>query len=495
MTRSGSRSQGTWYQYSVDLTAYADQTGYVAIRHFNCSDEFLLLVDDITIVQPGINPDPTWTSVSNVVSPYTLTGLRSGTSYMAVVRSLCDIDSYGEWSEPILFTTESGNAFFTDGNWNEGANWSCATVPTGNDVDVIIAADAIIPAGYVAVVNDIEITGGGSITIEDGGQLVANCNVFATIKKNIIGYGAYNTNTNLGYYLIALPTTIGVSPSNIGLLTTPAEKYDLYSWNRTADYEEWQNYKQGSFSLYNEMGYLYANVNDVEMSITGTLRRSNSNVLWTPPYDSDHHGFNLYGNPFPCNAHIIGRLPYYKMNANGNGFEIVSGWVTIAPMEGFFLESTMENQNRGIQRDEPSGKGSQSGQIDIKLCQNTVTIDNVLVVFEDRETEGVGKLVFDENSSSIALQREGKDYGALFAQSSGEVPVSFVAKTDGSYTLSFAIEGVSFSYLHLVDNLTGENVDLLDTAALRQAQGPLTYTFEAHSGDPVSRFTIVYEVK
>ena len=415
---------------------------------------------------------------------------------MAVVRSICDIDSYGEWSEPILFTTESGNVLFTDGNWNEGANWSCATVPTGDDVDVIIAADAIIPAGYVAVVNNIEIIGDRSITIEDGGQLVANCNVYATIKKNITGYGAGSTNTNLGYYLIASPTAMDVNPINIGLITTPAESYDLYSWNRTADYEEWQNYKQRTFWLYNEMGYLYANVNDMEMSITGTLRRSNTNVTWNPPYDPDHHGFNLYGNPFPCNAHIIGHLPYYKMNANGSGFEIVSGWVTIAPMEGFFLESTMENQNRGIQRDEPSSKGSQSGQIDIKLSQNTSrgseTIDNVLVVFEDRETDGVGKLVFNENSSSIALPREGKDYGALFAQVSGEVPVSFVAKTDGSFTLSFATEGVSFSYLHLVDKLTGEDIDLL---VPEPVEGPASYTFDAHAGDPVSRFTIIYEVK
>ena len=51
-SRSG-RAQGNWYEYTVDLSAYAGQTGYVAIRHFNCHDMFYLDVDDITITDPN----------------------------------------------------------------------------------------------------------------------------------------------------------------------------------------------------------------------------------------------------------------------------------------------------------------------------------------------------------------------------------------------------------------------------------------------------------
>ena len=50
-SRSG-REQGNWYEYTVDLSAYSGM-GYVAIRHFNCSDMFYLNVDDITIGEPG----------------------------------------------------------------------------------------------------------------------------------------------------------------------------------------------------------------------------------------------------------------------------------------------------------------------------------------------------------------------------------------------------------------------------------------------------------
>lgn len=43
----GTRDQGTWHQYTINLSNYAGQTGYIAIRHFNCSDLFYLNVDDI----------------------------------------------------------------------------------------------------------------------------------------------------------------------------------------------------------------------------------------------------------------------------------------------------------------------------------------------------------------------------------------------------------------------------------------------------------------
>ena len=42
-------SNGIWYEYTVDLSDYAGYTGYVAIRHFNCYDQWLLCVDDIAI--------------------------------------------------------------------------------------------------------------------------------------------------------------------------------------------------------------------------------------------------------------------------------------------------------------------------------------------------------------------------------------------------------------------------------------------------------------
>lgn len=43
----------SWHEYTVDLSAYSGM-GYIAIRHYNCYDQHLLYVDDVTIVEGEI---------------------------------------------------------------------------------------------------------------------------------------------------------------------------------------------------------------------------------------------------------------------------------------------------------------------------------------------------------------------------------------------------------------------------------------------------------
>lgn len=57
-----------WVERTVDLSAYAGQTVYIAFRHHNCSDMYWLLIDDITV------------EVGNVVS-VNCTGNGSGVVY------------------------------------------------------------------------------------------------------------------------------------------------------------------------------------------------------------------------------------------------------------------------------------------------------------------------------------------------------------------------------------------------------------------------------
>ncbi|MBR5169613.1 MAG: DUF2436 domain-containing protein [Muribaculaceae bacterium] len=49
---------GNWYNYTVDLSAYTGQK-YVAIRHFNSYDQYILCLDDVTIVEANTTPGPT----------------------------------------------------------------------------------------------------------------------------------------------------------------------------------------------------------------------------------------------------------------------------------------------------------------------------------------------------------------------------------------------------------------------------------------------------
>ncbi len=44
-------------KYTVDLSAYAGQTGYIAIRHYNSTDQFCLVVDDVTYTPANLTPE------------------------------------------------------------------------------------------------------------------------------------------------------------------------------------------------------------------------------------------------------------------------------------------------------------------------------------------------------------------------------------------------------------------------------------------------------
>ena len=43
-------TNGTWYEYTVDLSSFSGM-GYIAIHHFDCYDQWILGLDDITIVE------------------------------------------------------------------------------------------------------------------------------------------------------------------------------------------------------------------------------------------------------------------------------------------------------------------------------------------------------------------------------------------------------------------------------------------------------------
>ena len=76
------REQSNWKYYEVDLSTYSGQ-GYVAIRHFDCSDEFMLNIDDITICENGS------IIIENVTSPYTITNLNPETEYTYLIEGDC----------------------------------------------------------------------------------------------------------------------------------------------------------------------------------------------------------------------------------------------------------------------------------------------------------------------------------------------------------------------------------------------------------------------
>ena len=321
-------------------------TKYIAIQ---CTSyrKYYLFIDDITVGNEAIGGQ--WMTKTTTETEAQLINLNGGTQYEVQVRSDCNPDG---WCNIITFETELDGTmvFVAEGDWDDGDNWIPQGIPA-LDSKVIIRADATVPSGCVAEANRI-LFEGTTLTIEDGGQLKVNSDITATIKKDIVGYGSDNAQTNMGFFLIAIPTTDPITAADASLLTAD-NNYDLFGWDRTATNEEWHNYKKDMFPLSNGMGYLYANQGNREMNITATLRRSSLPVTLTPAYDEEHGGWNLYGNPFPCEAYLSTDdegMVFYRLV--GNEFVLITG--AIAPLEGFFVVATAANQTFTISREAPA---------------------------------------------------------------------------------------------------------------------------------------------
>ncbi len=100
--------------------------------------------------------------------------------------------------------------------------------------------------------------------------------------------------------------------------------------------------------------------------------------------------------------------------------------------------------------------------------------------------EGIGmeKYTLDgDKGSKIALWQEGQDFAVAYTDGQNELPLSFKAAKNGTYSISIEANSLDLDYLHLIDNLTGADIDLLSTPS---------YTFETQTTDYASRFRLLF---
>ena len=402
---------------------------------------------------------------------------------------------------PYYATMETGNKVFaTAGEWGTSSNWIPAGAPMLTD-NVILRANVTIESGCIALADKITLEGTPTptITIEDGGQLLANSLLNATVKKTITGYGDGLAETNKGYHLIAtptvqaIPTTAGLITDDLGsTATTETSTYDLYEWNATAT-AQWKNYRDNVFSLTNAKGYLYASRNGVDVTFSGGLLNNATPKTVNLTYNTSAAAgkWNLIGNPFVCNANIsIGdnaTVNYYKIGTGDEDGTLVAASGPIAPMEGIFVKATAENQQATFTRVEPNmSTNNKDGILEIAL-NNTNNrgmnrIDNARVRFgEGNELE---KFQLNGGSSKVYIPQDGTDYAVVYSKGEGRMPVNVKVAKTGEYTISFSNEDVEFDYLHLIDNFTGADIDLLIDES---------YSFTASTKDKENRFILVFK--
>ena len=325
--------------------------------------------------------------------------------------------------------------------------------------------------------------------------------IYPWLQKSIEGYGEDSGN----WHFIASPRVANITPTAVAKMITGA--YDLYRFDQS-EFLEWRNYEFSqntpSFRLVNGQGYLYANQEDVNLIFKGNFNEDETKEV-ALAYTEDNptiamRGWNLVGNPFPVSAYAD--RSYYVMNEDGTGLEpvAVSMETAIPACTGVMVKAEATGESVTFSKTVPEAAGNQ-GVLQIAVAQanqrgastGSATVDKAIVSFN--AGDALEKFVFNADNAQLYIPQGGKDYAIAYAEKLGEMPLNFKAMKNGEYTLAVNLENVEIEYLHLIDNLTGADVDLVP---LLRGQGglndPATYTFTAKTSDYASRFRLVFSV-
>lgn len=327
----------------------------------------------------------------------------------------------------------------------------------------------------LTVTGSLTNTNADNLILEDGAQLIHHSDgVKATVKRSITTY----TSDSDGWYTIAAPFT-EFSPTQVA-----TGSYDLYAYDEDGE-KEWINYKAHltDFPITQTNGYLYAHSPSTTINMTGTLNNGDFTETVNLSYGNSQEsikGYNLLGNPtthditFTKSANVSDGYYYLE---NGDQW-VYSASNTVPSGRGFLVKAEAPEQSVTL------NQTSREKTTDSFLC---IKIDNQKTYVKMGEGVSMPLLDFKGKRSNTYLIRNGQPYIMLVKDDKNEIPVCFKAPKDGEYTLTVSTTPNSQlatpNYLHLVDNLTGADIDLLQTP---------NYSFNALADDYESRFKLVF---
>ena len=280
------------------------------------------------------------------------------------------------------------------------------------------------------------------------------------------------------WYFVSSP--IGtVSPDDVYQMT-PEDQYALYFFDQNGDTEskEWINYKGSTFDLDAGKGYLYANQEGCTLIFTGPAHSTDDLEVGLVYNDeADLPGYNLIGNPYSVRAYFTEPRDFYVID---NGSVGVAERTYIEPMEGVLVVAENGDDDAITFTTEQPTKGSKGITLNISQNRGSVIDRAIVRMGEGRQ---LPKFQLFGNNTKLYIPQGNQDYAVVQSAGQGELPVNFRAAENGTYTININAESVDMNYLHLIDNMTGMDVDLLQTPS---------YTFEANTTDYESRFKLVF---
>lgn len=298
-----------------------------------------------------------------------------------------------------------------------------------------------------------------------------------------------------------------------------------YDKNKTSPYKGTTFFDDNQLSnsyLIPGKGYLAA-VNDREVLLQSYGILSSGDVkirISNAANDGESRkGYNLIGNPYQSYLDFeqfltINATPlagdYYgsylvfdaKENAycqykgeSSKGSKAASRYINMH--QGFFVVNSTVNSNKYVEvkftnamRTNTPGDGFRNEAPAYPLvnlvARNSEDQGDIAVVELGRPiTEGAVKMKeASSGDAKVSFCYDYQEYAILFlAEETNEIPVHFECGEDSEYTLSWNTANADFSYLHLIDNKTGVDVDMLVSEG---------YSFTASPDDYKSRFKMVF---
>ena len=382
--------------------------------------------------------------------------------------------------------------------WNTPSNWGEFIIKKDNDY--IIKAPIIVSKDVVASANSITYVEPGIIFIEEGGQLKYTASsVPVSVLKNINaaskeGDESYSKADTFGWYGIATPVKglkLSGDEATTNIITAQSAPYNFdllcydepqHLWQSYTDPLNTATYFPGD-TLMPGRGYLYRTAKTESsktfgIEFTGKLHPGDVEyeLSYTEKIGSEENplaGFNLIGNPY---THRITKgknkaIPnddllatgFYSIEFDGS-LKAQTDGATIKPCQGIFVKAlkkgTLTMKNIALSKEEEDGD-VRYGNDEIKFTiTNSKYEDATYAVFE----KGVGLDKIGHNNPDIQMiyiNQDGEDYAvATMGDNTKQFNLNFKAKTTGRYTLSCETKG-EFDYLHVIDRLTGQDVDML----------------------------------
>ena len=386
--------------------------------------------------------------------------------------------------------------------WSNADNWLDGLKPTEQSENVTINSDVLVDEDVViqnlnnATPCTLTIQSGKKMTVtitinwnngdfilEDGAQLVCQHELHAIVKRKIV---AYDQDIHAMEF-IASPVMETITPSlENGFLTDPDTGYDLFYYNESN--HQWVDFHETPFNLENGHGYAYINALDTTLLFEGTVKGSNVPAVVGLEYHASNGalaGCNMVGNPLPCNA--FANRSYYNLDEKGISMLAVpaSLAVPIPPCKGVFVKAENPVETVSFSKIEDLQTSENHGYIELfatKANTANAPTDNAIVSFNPGDD--LGKFLIFEEQPSLYFTNDKKDLAIISISSVDALPLKFIAAENTSYTIRIELKNLDINYLHLIDNITGNNIDLLIQPS---------YTFNATTSDYTSRFKLVFD--